>query len=672
MKMAAMGSAKSASGLGQRGRTRPATVPCLRTPARVPTIEEVRCPVCLDILLEPVTMPCRHSVCLHCFERTVEFSLCCPRCRCNVSSWARKQSREKSLVNTELWDMVRKSYPDKCKRRMEQRSGEAVGEEIFRSLKQICKTGDLRQDSDKQKLKVGTNEDKEEKKRKATHHKKEESNATKHFQDPLCGVLSDSENEEPIGRRTRHVSAFVRKTRTSPAFSRSFPNSLVKRSRSCTDSEDNRGKMRGLPHAPVSDKVSVVHSFNAGILLSSENSRSLSAPVLISDRRHHWRNVLATSTPFPVPPSKPERSISPESNDSISEELNHFKPIVCSPCTPPKRLPDGRVMEPTIVKSTPRNLSRSLQKNTSYEASPSILQKWRQIEVDRQNIIKVTSKGTVTSPIAEELAVKVMPPKEKDASKLCSCVPARNKAPESSCMCGRQPESAGMVKKEKTIASNRRRLIFDDYDGETGLSEESLNFSSSSATLSNPEASGAEHGQENQPEGCTSGQLPDIQDLHGPPASAGEEQKVSVSKGHCNQKGSDRADQQKESNIRNCAQNRPTSRRGKKRSQKTKHLEEDEGQAKKTRAEVQVDDQEACGRDVDLYMQRLHQEREDRELALKLQRQFDKERQKMDRQKTSPDKYPLRSWASVDSQMENNPRRSGRISKKNEHFNYNC
>lgn len=132
MKMAAMGSAKSASsGLGQRGRTRPATVPCIRTPARVPTIEEVRCPVCLDILLEPVTMPCRHSVCLHCFERTLEFSLCCPRCRLRVSSWARKQSREKSLVDTELWDMVRKSYPDNCKRRLEQRAGEAVGEGII-------------------------------------------------------------------------------------------------------------------------------------------------------------------------------------------------------------------------------------------------------------------------------------------------------------------------------------------------------------------------------------------------------------------------------------------------------------------------------------------------------------------------------------------------------------
>lgn len=93
---------------------------------------------------------------------------------------------------------------------------------------------------------------------------------------------------------------------------------------------------------------------------------------------------------------KPERSISPESNDSISEELNHFKPIVCSPCTPPKRLPDGQVLSPLIIKSTPRNLNRSLQKQTSYEASPRILKKWEQIFQER-HIKKTLSKATLTS-----------------------------------------------------------------------------------------------------------------------------------------------------------------------------------------------------------------------------------------------------------------------------------
>lgn len=147
-------------------------------------------------------------------------------------------------------------------------------------------------------------------------------------------------------------------------------------------------------------QVGISHSFTAGILLSSENSRCVSAPIMPPERRLAWRAIV-TSSSTPLAPPRPERSISPESNDSISEELNHFKPIVCSPCTPPKRLPDGRLLEPTIVKSTPRNLSGgSLQRNTSYEASPAVLQKWRQIELDRQSL-KVSSRATLTSPITE-------------------------------------------------------------------------------------------------------------------------------------------------------------------------------------------------------------------------------------------------------------------------------
>lgn len=122
LKMAAAGCAGSVSGLGQQAKARPGAVSNHRH-VRCLTLEEARCPVCLEILLEPVTMPCRHSVCLHCFKRTVECSgLCCPSCRLRVSSWARnKQSREKSLVNTELWDMVRLNYPERCGRRLEQR-----------------------------------------------------------------------------------------------------------------------------------------------------------------------------------------------------------------------------------------------------------------------------------------------------------------------------------------------------------------------------------------------------------------------------------------------------------------------------------------------------------------------------------------------------------------------
>lgn len=130
MKMATRGSAKCTGRSEQKCQASSAGI--LKTSYNPPlhplTLEEVRCPVCSEILLEPVTMPCSHSVCLHCFKRTVECSSqCCPLCRLRVSSWARKQSNsEKGLVNTELWDVVRKSYPERCKSRMEQRDCDSI------------------------------------------------------------------------------------------------------------------------------------------------------------------------------------------------------------------------------------------------------------------------------------------------------------------------------------------------------------------------------------------------------------------------------------------------------------------------------------------------------------------------------------------------------------------
>ncbi|XP_030632971.1 E3 ubiquitin-protein ligase RNF169 [Chanos chanos] len=661
MKMAAVGSAKSDSGAGQRGKNRPgAVLPRILSPTRALTLEEARCPVCSEILLEPVTMPCRHSVCLHCFKRTVELSsLCCPLCRLRVSSWARKQSREKSLVNTELWEMVRQSYPERCKRRMEQRDGEAIGEEIFRSPAHIFKPGEMRQDYENQKLKGTVNEEKEEKKRKVTHHRKEECGPLKHFQDPFCGVLSDSENEEPIGKRTRHVSAFVRKTRCSPAFTKGcLQNNVVQRSRSCTDSDEGCGKVRGHSYLATPEKANITHSYNAGILLSSENSRSLSAPIFAPDKRHHWRTILASSTPFIVPHAKSERSISPESNDSISEELNHFKPIVCSPCTPPKRLPDGRLVEPTIVKSTPRNLTRSLQKCTSYEASPTILQKWKQIEVDRQSI-KVTSKGTITSPMVEDLTLKESPVEER-MSQTCSCTSEEQRTQERQCNCGAKTDVSA-TQGGKHAAHDKQRLIPDQPGKEGGLSSaQSLSTPVASETLTNartpvPESVG---GSETRNE----------------PTDVNQEQKSHLCEKNagtsdCTLSTIDPQDQNKsDSTARKYDENRPTSRRGKKKCQKTKHLEE-AGPIKRSRTEEQGSCS-ASSAESDFHAQRTHQEREDRELALRLQRQFDRECRKVDRQKASPDRYPLRSWTSTEGRTRNNPRRSRRLSKKKEHLNY--
>ncbi|TRY58052.1 hypothetical protein DNTS_022704 [Danionella cerebrum] len=78
------------------------------------------CPVCLTIFMEPVTLPCTHTFCKPCFLETVDKSnICCPLCRKRVSSWARLNSRNKTLVNEELWKRIQDAFPIQCERRVQ-------------------------------------------------------------------------------------------------------------------------------------------------------------------------------------------------------------------------------------------------------------------------------------------------------------------------------------------------------------------------------------------------------------------------------------------------------------------------------------------------------------------------------------------------------------------------
>lgn len=296
------------------------------------------------------------------------------------------------------------------------------------------------------------------------------------------------------------------------------------------------------------------------------------------------------------------------------------------------------------MKSTPRNLTRALQKSTSYEASPTILQKWKQIEVDRQ-CIKVTSKGTVTSPIAEDLSLKLSPVEERDGG-LCSCAEAKDSLQDHQCICESSTEGS-QDRKDKLVVSNKRRLVFDQCNKKEGTQPASTHIRSVTQTVADTSSAKGRGRCEalcEPTETCKP-----MLDKHA---------------GHCNQGAVDPENFINEPTTRSCVLNRPTSRRGKKRSHKTKHLEETT-QTKMSRADP-------CNRLDDLIVQRMNQEKEDRELALKLQRQFDRECQKVDRHKTSRNKYELRSWATKGGTVGHNTRRSGRISKRNEHFNYSC
>lgn len=77
------------------------------------------CPICLQILIEPVVMPCEHELCRPCFKKNVEeANFVCPLCRMRISSWARRNTRKGTLVDLKRWEQIQRLFPEKCQKRL--------------------------------------------------------------------------------------------------------------------------------------------------------------------------------------------------------------------------------------------------------------------------------------------------------------------------------------------------------------------------------------------------------------------------------------------------------------------------------------------------------------------------------------------------------------------------
>ncbi|NXM70091.1 RN169 ligase, partial [Serilophus lunatus] len=521
---------------------------------------------------------------------------------------------------------------------------------IFRAPITLSKPGELREEYESQLRKLREEKLQEEKaseelihklvgddmdvgKRKTEEQqKKEESVVLKVTQECFPEHLSDSENEEPFQGKQTHRSAFVSKT--SFAFLSGNLTAKVERSRSCNDTIQERSKSRQRSAPANKTKVLPLTGTSTpllGVLSSSQNHRCLSAPDLTAEKRLVLGAVSSLSALH-----KPERSISPESNDSISEELNHFKPIVCSPCTPPKRLPDGRVLSPLIIKSTPRNLSRSLQKPTTYEASPRILKKWEQIFQERQ-IKKTLSKATLTSSAAEPGEDVAVP----DTANPSSCTkeqPAVQDEPLPADMTAGprpEPDLFPSISQTKLGGGSEKSRASQALTPGASAAEAATRSHTTSLSAQVSEGPGAKL----MDKSClglgprTLGRrLVDISTPSTPakgkkqPKYLNNSELIHVQNSTCNSVGNITAEQPP-----------PLLRRGRKRRCKTKHLEhlEHNGSVKRLRhtaGEAPADRE-----------QKLQQEEEDRRLALHLQRIFDSENRTVDRRKVRVDRYLLRS-----------------------------
>lgn len=100
------------------------------------SLTDFSCPICLEVLIEPVKMPCSHELCLPCFKSMLDLTnFSCPMCRMRISSWSRYASNSNSLVNQERWEFIQKAFPIEIKNRIEGKTAQILTESIERQKK---------------------------------------------------------------------------------------------------------------------------------------------------------------------------------------------------------------------------------------------------------------------------------------------------------------------------------------------------------------------------------------------------------------------------------------------------------------------------------------------------------------------------------------------------------
>nr|XP_056705291.1 E3 ubiquitin-protein ligase RNF168 [Euleptes europaea] len=157
------------------------------------SLSDCLCNICMEIFLEPVTLPCQHTLCKPCFQLTVEkASLCCPFCRRRVSSWARHNVRKNTLINLKLWETIQKFFPEECKRRL---NGQDQEEEedvcVPQPVRCLSKPGELRQEYEAEITKV-------EEERRA--HEQEESKASEEY---IRKLLAEEEEQQRLAEEMK-------------------------------------------------------------------------------------------------------------------------------------------------------------------------------------------------------------------------------------------------------------------------------------------------------------------------------------------------------------------------------------------------------------------------------------------------------------------------------------
>ncbi|NXN41398.1 RN168 ligase, partial [Rhinoptilus africanus] len=226
------------------------------------SLSDCLCQICVEIFVEPVTLPCNHTLCNSCFQLTVEkASLCCPFCRRRVSSWARYNARRNTLINWELWEKIQKNYPEECERRI---NGQDLEEEICipHPQHQLSKPGELRQEYEAEISKV-------EAERRA--HEQEENKASEEY---IQRLLAEDEEEQRLAEERRRE--MEKQLKQDEELAWQLSNSL---------NDDSKGHVLSSP-SPASSPSSEASPVNLG-KMKSKSSNPGDIQKYLSPKVHH-------------------------------------------------------------------------------------------------------------------------------------------------------------------------------------------------------------------------------------------------------------------------------------------------------------------------------------------------------------------------------------------------
>ncbi|XP_043288714.1 E3 ubiquitin-protein ligase RNF169-like [Venturia canescens] len=332
-------------------------------------LRDLMCPICRGILIEPVTLPCTHNLCLRCLKGTFEHnSLSCPLCRVRVGSWLRTATKSETLVNSALWQLIRSRFPKEVEGKHNGVEQDIQLHSGFASKKIILSAaGEIRREYEAQ-LQAAEEEMRREREAERLANEalirkiQAEEEADKLSQLASDRLLAKTFAKKQLLNKNKSVGKlYEAKDSGNLDLSvnkseqlNSVKNSSSERMERISQNLAQNLVTRNVTNQPVNKYSNLIAEpgCSGTQIFGSRTKEELHVPIDILSSKKKILDVEVCLNKN----DNDERIGSAESagsHDSINQEIHHFKPIKPIPRTSLKMSPDGRPIDPKLIKVVP-------------------------------------------------------------------------------------------------------------------------------------------------------------------------------------------------------------------------------------------------------------------------------------------------------------------------------